>query len=768
MRLAIVAALFALLAFALAKTVHVQSDFTAFLPATTTAEQRLLVAQLRDGLVSRTMLIALQGDVDVHLANASRKLATVLASSPEFTFVSNGGTLASPGLVELLMARRYALSPQVKPEAFTAAALHETLEKRLDDFSSPLGGATRALLPRDPTGELAALTRLLVPASQPALLHGVWFDTKGRRALLVAQTRAPGYDSVAQAAAVARVEEAVRPLGLKGRPALITGPGAFAAQSHQVIERDAQWLGGISVVAVLALLAYVYRSPRAVLLVATPVALGIAAGVLAVQAGFGSVHAITLGFGATLVGEAVDYPNYVLVQSSGDPGALQRISRTLALGVLTTVASALALAFSGFQGLAQLGVLTMVGIVVAGAAARWLVPWMAAGHTPVVHALPLPRIRFSATRRTRLLAGVATLAAIAGLAATHPAWWERDLANLSPISQDMRARDAQLRAEMGAPDVGLLAATSGATEAEALARAESLLPVLDREKSNGALRGYDSPATLLPSTATQDARRAALPEPAALAANLATALRGLPFRPDAFTPFLDDVRAAKTRAPVTRADYAGTPLAAKLEALVVQADGQWLALTTLAGVRDARAFESTLAKATNGTTRLVDLKAISTGMVDNYLRESLRQVAIGAALIALLLVVGLRSFVRAGRVMAPCLAALVLAAAVLVALGTRISVFHLVALLLVLGIGLNYALFLENAGTNDEQRERTRQALALCVATTVITFGVLAFSTTPVLRAIGVTVALGALLSLALAAAWLGAPRISTARTVAP
>jgi len=47
MRLAAVAAVFALLAFALAKTVRVQSDFTAFLPRTTTAEQRLLVAQLR-------------------------------------------------------------------------------------------------------------------------------------------------------------------------------------------------------------------------------------------------------------------------------------------------------------------------------------------------------------------------------------------------------------------------------------------------------------------------------------------------------------------------------------------------------------------------------------------------------------------------------------------------------------------------------------------------------------------------------------------------
>lgn len=761
MRLAAVAAVFALLAFALAKTVRVQSDFTAFLPRTTTTEQRLLVAQLRDGLASRTMLIALESDTPAGLAAVSRKVAASLASAPEFTFVSNGGSLASPGLVDLLMARRYALSPNVTPAAFSAAGLRETLQQRLDEFTSPVGGPARALLPRDPTGELATVARLLVPVSQPAMLDGVWFDAKGQRALLVAQTRAPGFDSVAQAAAVARVEQAVRDADAKVRVTL-TGPGVFAAESHRVIERDAQVLAAISIVAVLALLAWVYRSPRTMLLVSIPVALGIAAGILAVQAGFGSVHAITLGFGATLVGEAVDYPNYVLVQSSGDAGALQRIGRTLALGVLTTVASALALALSGFQGLAQLGVLTMVGIVTAGVAARWVVPWLAQGHEPRLHALPLPPARIAASRRTRWLAGAATLAAIAGLASTHPAWWERDLASLSPISAELRARDTALRSELGAADVSLLAASKGATEAEALARAEALLPVLDREKGAGGLRGYDSPATLLPSEATQLARRNALPDPPTLAANLAAALRGMPFRPDAFTPFLDDVRAAQSRGPITRGDYKGTPLGAKLDALVVKVDDAWLALTPLSGVRDARALERTLATATGGATRLVDLKALSTQMVDDYLRESLRQVALGAALIAVLLVFGLRSAVRAGRVIAPCLAAIALAVAVLVALGTRISVFHLVALLLVLGIGLNYALFLENAGATDAQRERTRQALALCVATTVITFGVLAFSSTPVLRAIGATVALGAVLSLALAAAWLGTPRVAT------
>ena len=184
-------------------------------------------------------------------------------------------------------------------------------------------------------------------------------------------------------------------------------------------------------------------------------------------------------------------------------------------------------------------------------------------------------------------------------------------------------------------------------------------------------------------------------------------------------------------------------------------DGSWLVLTPLAGLRDPDAVAAHLS-ATNAVLRshLVDLKRVSTDMVDGYLRASVKQVAIGAAFIALLLVIGLRSPARAWRVFAPSVAAIALTAAVLVGLGARLSVFHLVALLLVLGIGLNYALFIEAARSDPARRERVRQSLAVCVATTVLTFGILAFSATPVLRAIGSTVALGALLALLLAAVW--------------
>ena len=91
--------------------------------------------------------------------------------------------------------------------------------------------------------------------------------------------------------------------------------------------------------------------------------------------------------------------------------------------------------------------------------------------------------------------------------------------------------------------------------------------------------------------------------------------------------------------------------------------------------------------------------------------------------------------------------------AILLAAGQRLSLFNLVALLLVVGIGLNYALFFNRPASDPEERGRTLLSLAVCCATTLSAFGCLAFSHTPVLRAIGITVALGTVLSLVLSAA---------------
>jgi hypothetical protein len=91
------------------------------------------------------------------------------------------------------------------------------------------------------------------------------------------------------------------------------------------------------------------------------------------------------------------------------------------------------------------------------------------------------------------------------------------------------------------------------------------------------------------------------------------------------------------------------------------------------------------------------------------------------------------------------------AAAILLVAGPKLTLFHLVALLLVAGVGSNYALFFERETPDEYERQRTVFAVAFCAATTALAFGLLAWSQVPVLKMIGATAAIGAVASLAFA-----------------
>ena len=757
LRYAIALICFAALLLFAGKAVRIESDFTAFLPPSTTPEERLLIAQLRDGLVSRLMLVAIDGADDKILAETSQKLAQRLGHAPEFEYAANGSLDQFVAQGEILMRYRYALSPDMNAEKFTVQGLRTALEEQLAQLASPVGTLSRSVVARDPTGEFLAIVRQFDAGASPPLRHGVWFSADGKRAFLIAQTRAPGFDSERQGLAMLAVRQALANVNPQIH-ATLTGPGVFAAESRSLIRADAERLSMLSALVILAILVFVYRSALAVVLVIIPVAFGLLIGVLVVNGVFGSVHAITLGFAATLIGEAVDYPSYLLLNAA--PGeaarsAARRLRVTLALAVLSTVVSALALTLSSFKGLAQLGVLTMVGVLVAGLATQYLIPWLLRDRVLAFVRIKVPSAdRLNRSRWPGVFAALVVIGAGVWLAHLHPAWWQRDLAAISPVPLEMRMQDTKLRSEMGAPEVSVFVASHGASQAAALQSAQNLLPILRRWKEEKRIRGFDTPAFYLPTPEIQTQRLGFFPAPTVLEANLAQALKGLAFRPDAFEPFVDEVSAARGAPHVTLASYAGTPLGARLSALVVALDGQWLVLTPLGGVTDAQALAQDLASNPQSNSQVVDLKQVSSDMVDGFRREALSQAGWGAALILLLLGMGLRSFKRALRVALPASAALILTVAVLVATGERLSVFHLVALLLVLGIGLNYALFFERVAMDDDERSRTRLALAVCSTSTIVTFGFLALSRTPVLHAIGVTVALGAVLALSVSALW--------------
>jgi predicted exporter len=371
------------------------ADLSMFLPEAPTEEQRLLVDQLRDGALTRMAFIGIDGADAATRARLSATLKKKLETgagpgpglAPVFVSVANGQGSGFEKERELLLAHRYVLSPNVTPGRFTVEGLRAAVAETVELLASPAGMLVKPFVARDPTAEMLAVIERMRPEGGPPLIDGVWASRDGKRALLVARTRAKGSDTDAQALAVAAIERAFReaqgeigPLAsvaaatpgatkdaTPGATTLvITGPAVFAVKSREMIRRDVEVLALASLGLVAGILLAAYRSALALALGLVPVISGALVGVSAVALGHGAVHGITLGFGTTLIGEAIDYSIYLFVQSerSREVGGADWIAasgRRSAWACSPRSPGSRRCSFSGLPGLAQLGVYSITG-----------------------------------------------------------------------------------------------------------------------------------------------------------------------------------------------------------------------------------------------------------------------------------------------------------------------------------------------------------------------------------------------------------------------
>lgn len=745
----------------------VVTDLSAFMPSAPTERQQLLIDQFKEGIIARLVIVGIEGGDAPERARVSRELAAALRQKPDFIGVQNGSAADHDRDRAYFFDNRYLLSPAVDAQRYTADGLHGAIGNVVEDLSGSAGMLLKQLLPRDPTGETRELLAQFEGSDQPPSTEGVWSTRDGSRALLLLQTRAEGGDLEAQARALATVRQAydavARPQA--GTRLLMTGTGVFSVSSRNLIQSEVRRLAIASLVLVVGLLLLVYRSGLLLGLSLLPMLTGALAGITAVSLGFGHIHGITLGFGTTMIGEAVDYAIYLFVQRPG-PSSARLFWRTLWLGLLTSLAGFLALLGSGFPGLAQLGVYSTVGLVAAVLVTRYVLPNLMPQHLP---APDLPRtgallqklMRQAPRLRWLLLVLMAGMLAVVALHADRI--WNRSISALNPVPRADQRLDEELRRDLGASDLRYLVVLTASDPEQALQQAERASRALQALVRDGTMASFSSPGQVLPSQASQQARQAALPQPAALRRHLDTALRGLPLKAERLQGFLTDVERSRTRPLLARADLDGTASALLYDSLLIPRARDVLVLLPLRP-RATDAGEQTIdidrvdtALKTSGVkdATVVDLLAETSALFDSYLREALVFSGLGCLAILAILLLMLRSVGRTLRVALPLVCAVICVTGALLLSGTSLTILHLVGLLLVIAIGSNYALFFDsaNAGGSPQEQRQTIISLATANLTIVGSFGMLALSSVPVLAILGTTVGLGTVLALVFSAA---------------
>ncbi len=735
------------------QTTTIQTELALLLPEKSSVTQQLLVDHIRQGSTSRLILLGLRGTQQDTLAKASKMLANMLRENSHISIVHNGDMTHLQNDLTLLFQHRYLLSPNITVQKFQESALQATLQQRLRDVASFLPPFMKNHTTKDVTGEFLEILKVWTPSQTLKRHNGVWISSQGDTALLTVETAVSGFDLDTQEhiqqdlqAAVSQVNAS---LARDDQIELIaTGPAVFAVESRRTIKEEAQWLSFLATLLVMTFLFMTYRSPTLVALTIVPLASGLLTGILTINLVFGYIHGVTLAFGATLIGVAIDYPIHVISHLSSRQSTvhiLRQLWPVIGLGAITTALGYCAMLFSGFPGLSQLGLFAIVGLLTSALVTRFVLPSMIPNNLIV----PSPAGTWMALTqklpRQSIILPLIFLLSLGYLIWSPNIFWEQNIANLSPLSQDAKDLDRRLRKEVGAPGMRDLIVVTGQSEEAVLQEEERLIPTLTEQMHLEVLTGYELAAQYLPSRMTQQQRQTQLPSTQILQERIEHAQAGLPFKQGIFEPFIQDIDIAQHQDSVNTRTFHGTSLGMKLQSLLFQQDHTWIGVIQLHGVTNRAQLHTLFPPQTGSNSYYLDLKHEADLMITTYRDEVIRFLGIGAIAIILVLLIRLKSSSLVIRIVGTVAVSVVTVLALLHLLGEHISLFHLSSLLLVVGLGLDYALFFHHQHLEPEVRTRTIWAIVICSTTTIIVFGLLAFSQTPVLHSIGLTAALGSL-----------------------
>jgi len=752
----------------IATRMSVTTDITHFLPTGDDQELARVSRALANADILRTRILLIES---ARPAEATRALRAALSRAPGIDWLRSGADEASErAYFELYAPQRFAFAastPEAARALGTDAALAAAAQRLRAELASPASSAYRSFAPRDPLLLFASRVRAQQGADATELDGDVLLARDRRAGVLTLATRASPFDSAAQSAIERSIERAITSIRARFPDVRVTQSGVsrFAMAAEASIRSDVERVSTLSTVGIVVLFLLVFRSLRYVALGLVPVVAGTVAALAVTLLVFGQIHGLTLAFGSSLVGVGIDYAEHYFHHAllapapDGAEASMRRIWPGLVLGAVTTIAGLAGLAWTTFPGIREIAVFSAVGVAVSLVATRLLLP-------PLMPRVPKPlpaatRIAASLARlvaqlRTRraLLYSVPLFALIVAALGLPRVTFIDDISVLNTVDPRVRAEDEEVRARLGQSDAGRYVVVIGRDDEDALRRNDAVAIRLAVARDAGLLRGYRSLHSWLRSAQLQREATLAFGDRGELVRRMSRALLAEGFRADAFTPFAAEL-AAPAPPSLRFDDFRGTPLAPIVRGFRVAlpprdaSPARVAILTPVSGVRDPAALMARL-RDVDGAHWL-DQRALLSAAYGRFRTRTLELVTVGLALVLLLVVARYRSARLGLAAVLPAVLACVLTLAVLALFGIAINLMHVIGLLLVLSMGEDYGVFLVESRDDDAELGVTMLGVIVAMLTTVLSFGLLALSVNPALRAIGTTAALGILLATLLA-----------------
>lgn len=489
-----------------------------------------------------------------------------------------------------------------------------------------------------------------------------------------------------------------------------------------------------------------------------PVLAGFIAGIAVCILLFGKIHLFTLVFGSSLVGIAIDYAFHYMCEQVGageswDPQhGLESIFSSVTLGIVANATAYLTLALTPFTGLQQVAVFNSVGLI---AAYLTVVLWF-----PVLHRKSIKErspitlkwsrffVRMWGNKRPKsfypIFAGI-SLALAVYIALNLKT--NDDIRALQNSPPQVVQEENLIKEIVGSSSGTQFFVVQGDSENSVLTAEEALTTRLDKEIEAGHLRRYHAISKVLPSPSRQQENYELLRDQALDEDSVVSQyFKDMEFEDAVVSNYRESFQ-TPTHAPLSAEELLKSPLRELYQQLWIAHPEQkvFAGIVVLDGVKNLEAMRNVADKSERArfVSRADDVSALlkTFRILGSWL-------VFGAICVVLsFLIYRYRARHGLGIIVAPvgaCLSAI----AVSVALGISLNLFNTLALMIVLGLGIDYTIFFAE---KDSDREITMHAVFLSGITNILSFGLLALSGTPVIRSFGLTVFVGIAVSLILA-----------------
>lgn len=530
-----------------------------------------------------------------------------------------------------------------------------------------------------------------------------------------------------------------------GAQVLSSGVILHAAEAARRARAEIRLVGSLSMIGIALIILLTFRSLRPLLLSVLVLGSGALAALSLCQLVFGKVTLIALVFGTGLIGVAVDYSTHFLADQFRDTSAwtgrqaLRHVGPGIAMGMGCAVLGYLSLGLTPLPGLRQMAVFSAAGLVVACCGVLCWYPLLV---PPARRGEPLPlrwAIRMDQSlgrfdgRRTRFMTIAVVALTLLGLIRIE---FADDIGLLHSASPALLENEQRVRELLqSAPDSQYFL-VQGASAEEVLEREEKLRTSLDARVAKRDLDGYRAISRALPSTQRQQDNLALLAAQVYRSGGIGPAVMDeLGFPPDLVALRLSEFAAA---APLSvdlwLADAASKPYR---ELWLGKLGPVYASIVSLSGIRNFGALKALSTRVPG--VQFVDRVAEVSALLERYRKLALLLLAAAYVLIGIAMALRYGAG-DAARLLSVPLGAALLTLVMLGAGGGALNLFHVLGLFVVLGLGVDYAVFLREGAAS---RAATVLAISLSTVGAALSYGLLAFSATPFIRAIGLTLLIG-------------------------